>query len=171
MRSGPQRACLSWLFVLEVCLCPQGRRGRDASCPTPPAQIPACGFPAPGSSVRRASALPGVWEKAIPLREVGLCAPALHVRHEFPVRASSHRHPLPHVSGSPALRVLRGDPTPTPSFAVLLVVGWAYLTEPGMTWGSQVPDTSLHAYHALWWTPADPREAHQSASSVWASGA
>jgi len=25
-------------------------RGRDASCPTPPAQIPACRFLAPGSS-------------------------------------------------------------------------------------------------------------------------
>src|SRR5262249_26006002 len=39
------------------------RRGRDAGYPTPPAQIPACGFSAPGSSVRRASALPmaGRW--------------------------------------------------------------------------------------------------------------
>jgi hypothetical protein len=27
--------------------------------------------------------------------------------------------------------------------------------------GSQVPDASLHASHALKWTPADPREAHQ----------
>ena len=33
------------------------RRGRDAGCPAPPAQIPACGFPAPGSSVTLASAL------------------------------------------------------------------------------------------------------------------
>ena len=33
------------------------RRGRDAGYPTPPAQIPACGFPAPGSSVTLASAL------------------------------------------------------------------------------------------------------------------
>ena len=32
------------------------RRGRDASCPTPPAQIPACSFPAPGSSTILASA-------------------------------------------------------------------------------------------------------------------
>ena len=32
-------------------------------------------------------------------------------------------------------------------------------------------DASLHAYHALRWTPADPREAHQNASSVLASGA
>ena len=136
-----------------------------------PAPIPTCGFSAPGSSVRLASALPVVWKKAIPLREVCLWTPALHVRHKFPMRAASHRHPLPHVDGSPALRVLRGDPTPTPSFAVLLVVGWAYLAKPGMTRVSQVPDASLHAYHALEWTPADPREAHQNASSVWASGA
>src|SRR5262245_43830386 len=36
----------------------QHRRGRDAGYPTPPAQIPACGFSAPGSSVRLASAIP-----------------------------------------------------------------------------------------------------------------
>ena len=47
------------------------RRGRDAGYPTPPAQIPACGFPAPGSSVILASAVPGVWAKAMALREVG----------------------------------------------------------------------------------------------------
>src|SRR5262245_6241364 len=36
---------------------------------------------------------------------------------------------------------------------------------------SQVPDASRHASRALRWTPADPRDAHQTASSVWASGA
>ena len=30
-----------------------------------------------------------------------------------------------------------------------------------MTRVSHVPDAALHAYHALKWTPADPREAHQ----------
>src|SRR5438552_4206076 len=30
----------------------QGDRGRDAGCPAPPSQIPAGGFPAPGSSRR-----------------------------------------------------------------------------------------------------------------------
>jgi hypothetical protein len=69
------------------------RRGRDASYPTPPAQIPACSIPAPGSSMRLASAIPEVWEKAIPLREVGLGAPARHVRPKFPMKAASHRHP------------------------------------------------------------------------------
>ena len=101
--------------------------------------------------MRLAAALPVSRKIAIPLREVGLGTPALHVRPKFPLRTSSHRHPLPHVSGSPALRVLRGDPTPTPSFAVLLVVGWAYLAEPGMTRVSQVPDASLHAYHTGGW--------------------
>jgi hypothetical protein len=48
------------------------RRGRDVSYPTPPAQIPACGFSAPGSSMRGASALLVSQESAIPLREVGL---------------------------------------------------------------------------------------------------
>ena len=35
---------------------------------------------------------------------------------------------------------------------------------------SQVPDASLHACHALKWTPADPRGPHQCGPSVWASG-
>jgi hypothetical protein len=35
----------------------------------------------------------------------------------------------------------------------------------------QVPDASLHASHALPWTPADPRAAPQHASSVSAAGA
>ena len=35
-----------------------------------------------------------------------MCIPALHVRHKCPLKAPSHRHPLPPVSGSPALRVL-----------------------------------------------------------------
>jgi hypothetical protein len=147
------------------------RRGRDASYPTPPAQIPACGFSAPGSSVRRASAIPVSQETAMPLREVGVGTPALPVRPTFPLRAPSHRHPLPPMSGSPALQGLWGDPTPAPSCAVLLVVGWAYLTQSGMPRVSQVPDASLHAYHALKWTPAAPREAHQHASAVEASGA
>ena len=33
-------------------------RGRDAGCPAPPSQIPACSFPAPGSSPERAWRLP-----------------------------------------------------------------------------------------------------------------
>src|SRR5712692_8777609 len=43
----------SFIFIPE-----RGRRGRDASYPTPPAQIPACGFSAPGSSMRLVSAIP-----------------------------------------------------------------------------------------------------------------
>ena len=35
---------------------------------------------------------------------------------------------------------------------------------------SQVPDASLHACHALRWTPADPRGPHQFGPSVLASG-
>ena len=35
---------------------------------------------------------------------------------------------------------------------------------------SQVPDASLHACHALKWTPADPREPHQFGPLVLASG-
>ena len=146
------------------------RHGRDAGYPTPPVQIPDVQF----SRIRFLGCTrfrnPRVWEKAIPLREVGLGAPARHVRPKFPMRAASHRHPLPLVDGSPALRVLWGDPTPHGPSAALLAVGWASLW-PGSHEVSQVLDASLHAYHALKWTPADPREARQHASSVSASGA
>ena len=37
------------------------RRGRDVSCPTPPSQIPAGGFPAPGSSSQLALAYADGW--------------------------------------------------------------------------------------------------------------
>ena len=95
--------------------------------------------------------------------------PALHVRHKFPVRAASHRHPLPHVDGSPALRVLRGDPTPHASSALLRVVGNAYLS-PGMQGVSQVLHASLSACQALR-TPTDPPASHPRDAFVVASGA
>jgi len=41
---------------------------------------------------------------------------------------------------------------------------------PGIRRASQVPDASLHACHALKWTPADPRGPHQIGPSVLASG-
>jgi hypothetical protein len=137
-----------------------GRRGRDARYPTPPAQIPACGFSAPGSSMRLASALPDLGETAIPLREVGWAAPARQVRPQLPVQAASPRPPLPHGSGAPALRVLGGDPTPHGPSAARLAVGWAYLW-PGLHGVAHVLDASLPAYHARQWTPTDPREARQ----------
>ena len=71
--------------------------------------------------MRLATAIQVALDIAIALREVGLGAPALHVRPKFPMTAASHRHPLPHVDGSPALRVLWGDPTPHGPWAVLSV--------------------------------------------------
>jgi len=157
--------CFSCLFALPLSVyLVRSRRGRDAGYPTPPAQIPACGFPAPGSSVVLASAVLIALDIAILLREVGLCAPVRHVRHKFPVRTAYHRQPLPRVVGSPALKVLWVDPTPWRPSAPLL--GVTYLSETGAVRVSQVPDASLHAYHALKWTPADPRAAHQHAASV-----
>src|SRR5262249_28471466 len=38
--------------------------------------------------------------------------------------------------------------------------------ESGVCRISQVPDASFHAYHALRWTPADPREPYPAGSSV-----
>ena len=54
------------------------------------------------------------------------------------------------------------------------LLGLAYLWITATTGGirvSQVLAASLHAYHALRWTPADPREPGHGDSSVWASSA
>ena len=57
-------------------------RGRDTGYPVPPAQIPACGFPAPGSSMALTSVILTIKDVANPLSEVCLHYPALHVRCE-----------------------------------------------------------------------------------------
>jgi len=82
-------------FYLDFChYC-----GRTASYPTAPAQIPACGFFAPGSSDSLASAI--LHLSAIPCGEVCLAIPALHVRTRFPMQAATACQPLPRVNGFP----------------------------------------------------------------------
>jgi hypothetical protein len=100
----------------------------------------------------------------MPLREVGLGAPALPVRPKFPMKAASHRHPLPPVDGSPALRVLRGDPTSYGPSTALLMVGWVSLS-PGIQRISQVLSASLSACQALR-TPTDPPASHHGDAFV-----
>jgi len=117
----------------------------------------------------RAAALPDVWEKALPLREVGVGAPALHGRPTCPRKAASHRHPLPRVDGSPALRVLWGDPTPRGPAAALLAGGWASLL-PGIHGVAHVLDAALSACQALR-TPTDPPASRRGDTFVWASDA
>ena len=63
--------------------------------PLPPAQIPACGFLAPGSSDSLASASP----TAIPLSEVCTSPRPSVSGCVFPLRASAARQSLPHVNG------------------------------------------------------------------------
>jgi hypothetical protein len=61
-----------------------------------PARIPACSFPALGSSDRLASASP----TAIAFREVGTDRPAHLVRLVFPMKAASACQSLPPVNGA-----------------------------------------------------------------------
>ena len=92
----------------------------------------------------------------------------------------------PCMSGTRCLCGLRPTVTPFPMWTALPLSEyyevirlpmdhrpsfWLAYLAPGIHAVSQVPDASLHAYHALKWTPADPREANQNASSVEASGA
>ena len=116
------------------------RRGRDASDPTPPAQLPACGFSAPGSSRRRAAAIP-LLGGGYPLRAAGLGTPARHVRPTLPVRAPAHVTPfplwtpLPPSASSEVIRLPMHHRLPC-------VIGAAYLV-PGVHGVSQVLSVSL----------------------------
>ena len=77
---------------------PLHKRGRTASCPTAPSQIPACSIPAPGSSELVASAQ----HLLFPTVRFARFVPAFRIRIVFPLWATQLRRPLPHVVGSPA---------------------------------------------------------------------
>ena len=53
--------------------------------------------------------------------------PAFRVRPMFPLKAAYFCPPLPQVDGSPILRVLRVDLTPSPPSDDLRLVGSPYL--------------------------------------------
>jgi hypothetical protein len=63
-------------YEITFIACACRHRGRTTNCPTAPALIPACSFPAPGSSERLASAKGVAAFVAIPLSEVGMGCPA-----------------------------------------------------------------------------------------------
>ena len=89
-------------------------------------------------------------------------APARLVWLMSPLPAANDRQPLPPVTGSPGLRVLRADPTPRkPSARLSFSVGCAYLVSPGASRVSQVPNASLRACHAL----ETPPELHHLAQN------
>ena len=97
-----------------------------------------------------------------PRSEVRMRAPARLVWLMSPLPAANDRQPLPPVTGSPGLRVLRADPTPRkPSARLSFSVGCAYLVSPGASRVSQVPNASLPACHAL----ETPPELHHLASN------
>ena len=97
------------------------------------------------------------------------CEPPLRVWTMFPLQAPYLRHPLPHVDGSPACGVLRGDPTPHGPSAALSMLGGAYLS-PGIHGVSHVLNASLSACQALR-TPTDPPASRPTDAFAWASGA
>src|SRR5712691_8549343 len=112
---------------------------------------------------------PGDRERALPRREVGVWTPALPVRPTCPGRAAAHWHPLPHVDGAPARRVLCGDPTPPGPSAALVLGGWASLV-PGIQEVSHVLRASRAACQALR-TPPAPPASRPPAAGAWAAGA
>ncbi len=97
------------------------RRGRNGGCPPSPAQIPACSFPALGSSeIRR-------FRSRNTSRVCHCHQGGWHCFSDpSPDNVSFDGYvscqPLPHVSGFPALRVLWVDPTSYRPSVVLLLV-------------------------------------------------
>jgi hypothetical protein len=97
------------------------------------------------------------WSKAFPARLVWTL---------LPLQAANNRQPLPHVAGSPDLRVLRADPTPrAPSVGLPVWVDVTYLF-PGALGASQVPDASLRTCHVLR-TPPELHRLARTAASCW----
>ncbi len=127
--------------------------GRAVARPSP-ARIPACGFLAPGSSDRLASASP----TAIASSEVGTDDPAHHVRSVFPVKAASACQSLPHVNGatvSEYYELIRLPATVSSPTCLSARLTWTLarsgqgLPSPGC-FSPRIPRSS--------WTPADPLE-------------
>jgi len=95
-------------------------RGRDTGRPVPPSQIPACSFPAPGSSR---------WHVVFAHRKVCPLGPSF-LRHGLPVCASPTRRPLLQRRG---LRLAAGyyEPIRLPECqTALLVVAPPFLLSP-----------------------------------------
>ncbi len=85
--------------------------GRNARYRAPPAQTRTCGFLASGSSVvlastRSITVTRYMAQWLFPSCVLARVYPALHVRHEFPLRATYSRGVLRHVAGFPDLRLL-----------------------------------------------------------------
>ena len=102
-----------WLILTQPGLSPgkkrqaslDARHGRTASRPAAPAQIPACGTTAPGSSVILVSHKDLLQQIffTIPCLEVGTHYLALHIQCVFPLQATYYCWSLSHVNGSPVL--------------------------------------------------------------------
>ena len=74
-------------------------RGRDACYQAPPAQIPACGIPAPGSSAVLAFAVPFPGKRLLsPVRFACIVRPYMSGA-KFPLRTMYRCQPLPRVIG------------------------------------------------------------------------
>ena len=136
-------------------------RGRDRDCSLPPAQIPACGFPAPGSC--RKSGVTA-WTRVLPRRAnppagdgLGMPDPVLRPGHRQSSAISPTEPPSLHTlrrrSSRPcsgASPVLRGssDPSPVPRqrrlLAFLAAARIAAATA-GQDEVSQVPASSVCA--------------------------
>jgi hypothetical protein len=100
--AGSQSGVRGYLEIEDAWLFGAAQKGSESAvavgkgvAPLPPAQIPACGFLAPGSSDSLASAS----TTAIPLSEVDTGSRPSMSGLVFPLRASAARQSLPPVTG------------------------------------------------------------------------
>lgn len=78
-----------------------------------------------------------------------MSCPARLIWLMFPLQATNDCRPLPHVAGSPDLRVLRVDPTPPQPSTALPSRSRRLPVQAGAVRASQVPDASLRECRAL----------------------
>src|ERR1035441_8373399 len=141
-----------------------GHQGRTASCPTAPSRIPACSFPAPGSSELLASALVNVQHKPLGNRDCLLALTLSTIAHrevgitraQFIVLADvSFVDCAVLSSASPGFgpQVLPDDLTPAPFLGSPSCVDDTYPLCSGKRWG--LPASCLFSCSVpRAWTPA-----------------
>ena len=125
------------------------RCGRDTGYPAPPAQIPACGFPAPGSSMVLASVIFTIKTLLLPSVRLACIIRPCVSGAKFPLRSTYHCQPLPHVNGPTVSEYYELIRLPASHQFPRLSVRLSYPSMMGTYRVSQVPDTSLPACHGL----------------------
>ena len=119
-------------------------RGRDAGCPAPPAQIPACGTTAPGSCLRSdAQARRRIWMRDMNIRCPTFCQPVdAGPRPARPLTAAAYGQ-LPQPQDRLPERLQQGE---VPRYAIVLTVTTDHSSQPSTHFGDRPMATTLQLH-------------------------